>query len=452
MSSFLTSLAYADVSGDLGHFFNSLGYSSNVTNPSVYQGQQAGFYTGGSLFLRNQVKNVQAASLTLPGARAGCSGIDAWTGGFSFIKGAQVEKVLKNVSSSAASYAFMLGVQSMLPQEANIMKYLETLQNKINQTNINTCSTAAGLVGGLWPKTQAAEKQVCQTIGTSKGLFSDWASARQGCGAGGQQGQAFSRGEGDDQFKNMLLGKGNLVWSALMQNSLTSGDKQLAELMMNLSGTIIIDRKGDTPVPRYIPSQAGSQGLVKALLHGGSLTILGCDTFDEKGCLKPHSMTITINQSDALANHVQILLEDMVAKIQTDTALTKEEIGLLNATRLPIYKMLNVQAALHQGQAVDVTTYSDLIATEILYQYLDESLSLVAESAHQLNWPMGIMKSFMQGLDRARSEVKSQTKSAWQQVATTSQLISQTEISERTLAGYLSSNLSEQLNWAGGIH
>ncbi|MEO1944255.1 MAG: conjugal transfer protein TraH, partial [Candidatus Thioglobus sp.] len=52
-------IARADVSSNLDDFFGKLGYESNTSGPVAYQGQAAGYYDGGSLFLRNQVKDYQ---------------------------------------------------------------------------------------------------------------------------------------------------------------------------------------------------------------------------------------------------------------------------------------------------------------------------------------------------------------------------------------------------------
>ncbi len=80
--------------------------------------------------------------------------------------------------------------------------------------------------------------------------------------------------------------------------------------------------------------------------------------------------------------------------------MTSAEIGLLNATRLPLYKMLNVQAAFAGSQRVlDIQDYADVIATDILFQYLDESLSAVREASASLQYPESIMKPFMDSLD-----------------------------------------------------
>src|SRR5437763_578761 len=47
----------ATVDSDLQSFFKNLGEGSNITAPHAYQGQQAGYYTGGSAVARNSVRN-----------------------------------------------------------------------------------------------------------------------------------------------------------------------------------------------------------------------------------------------------------------------------------------------------------------------------------------------------------------------------------------------------------
>lgn len=58
--------AAADVNGDMNNFFNKLGFASNTSQPQVWQGQAAGYASGGSLYARTQVKTIQLVSMTLP--------------------------------------------------------------------------------------------------------------------------------------------------------------------------------------------------------------------------------------------------------------------------------------------------------------------------------------------------------------------------------------------------
>ncbi len=49
--------AAADVNGDMNNFFNKLGFASNTSQPQVWQGQAAGYASGGSLYARNAGEN-----------------------------------------------------------------------------------------------------------------------------------------------------------------------------------------------------------------------------------------------------------------------------------------------------------------------------------------------------------------------------------------------------------
>ncbi len=108
--------------------------------------------TGGSLFVRNRVRTVQLAHVTLPSFRSGCGGIDLFTGGFSFINSQNLVSSMKNILNNTAGYAFNLALESATPEIANAMKYMNTLANDVNRMNINSCEMSAGLVGSVWPK------------------------------------------------------------------------------------------------------------------------------------------------------------------------------------------------------------------------------------------------------------------------------------------------------------
>jgi conjugative transfer pilus assembly protein TraH len=451
-----TRLVFADINQDLTNYFNGLGFSSNVTSPHAYLGQEAGYYTGGSVFARNQVRDVQIATVDLPSYRAGCGGIDLFMGGFSFINDDQFIAMMKNILNNAKGYAFNLALESATPEIANTMKYINDVSNKINQTNINSCESAASLVGGVWPKTDVAQQQVCESIGTSTNIFSDWAAARQGCGVGGQRSQVLSNAKSDNRFKDLVLTQGNLAWKALHQQAFLQSDPALAELFMSLSGTVILrTASSNDDSPHHItvlPSLADNQKLLKALLYGGETTLYQCDDTAVDTCLNPRLSTVTIQPTHALQARTRVLLQSMVEKIYTDSPLTQEEIGLLESTSLPVYKMLNVQAAFTKGQSiVDVSEYADVIATDILFQYLHESVSLVNSSASTLQYPDALKQQFQQGIDKAIESVRATQRNAYSQMALSVQLIQQTQVTEQMLAGQLSTNLSNTVTWARGL-
>lgn len=446
--------AMAGVNSDLNSYFDDLGFQTNVTNPSAYNGQTAGYYSGGSVFTRDAVRDVQIAQIDLPSYRAGCGGIDMFTGGFSFVNSDQLVAVSKNIMNNAVGYAFNLTMETATPEIANTMKYIQDVANKVNQASMNSCETAAGLVGSVWPKTQQAQKDVCASIGTGQGIFDDWASARQGCGAGGEASSTMAGANG--AFKNLVLDNGNLAWKAIQQNSFLQNDTELAQLFLSLSGSVILRKNGTgddaTNTFTLLPSLADNDSLLKGLLHGGQVSLYKCDTTDSDGCLSPTVTSLTISDSSSLQGQVNALLNDMVSKIYTDEKLTSAEIGLLQSTRIPVYKMLNVQSAFYQDKSIlDVSEYSDVIATDILIQYLTESLNVVKVSGGTLQYPPEVMKQFEDGIDKARARVQAIQKTAYSQISMSNQLIQQTQTIEQMLAGQLSTQLGNTLSWAKGL-
>ncbi|MGK3373786.1 conjugal transfer protein TraH, partial [Citrobacter youngae] len=129
--------AQADVNGDLNGFFGSLGYSGNVSQAQAWQGQAAGYFSGGSVYLRNPVKNVQLISMQLPSLNAGCGGIDSYLGAFSMISGEEIQRFAKQIMSNALGYAFDLALQTMVPELKQAKDFLQKLASDVNSMNMS---------------------------------------------------------------------------------------------------------------------------------------------------------------------------------------------------------------------------------------------------------------------------------------------------------------------------
>ena len=120
------------------YWTGSLG-SANITGPTAYNGQSAGYYyTLGNLAVRTPQETSQIATIQMPSIRAGCGGIDVFSGGFSFINSEQLVATMKAVASNAVSYAFMLALKSLSPIIADQIESLQKLANDVNQRNMNS--------------------------------------------------------------------------------------------------------------------------------------------------------------------------------------------------------------------------------------------------------------------------------------------------------------------------
>jgi conjugative transfer pilus assembly protein TraH len=359
--------------------------------------------------------------------------------------------------NNAKGYGMLLALEEVTPQIGNINKFLTDLSNKVNGMNINSCESAESLVGGVWPRTRAAQQQVCQDIGSNTGIFDDWAKARQGCTSDNLDynfDSTMKAGASNPLYKNMVLDNGNIAWRALKANNLVSGDQQFAELLMSLSGSIIIQKSGSgksavTHISN-LDSLADNASLLKAILYGDKATIYKCDEPNE--CLNPGKQTIQISENAALKSQVEKILLSISQKIIDDKPLSNQEIGLLQSTRIPIYKILAVQAAYQKDPNIlNVENYSEIIAIDILFQYLQENLSLVRASSTALQYPSEIMDRFNTGINQAISNVRSQEKNAQVQVSNAIQLIEQTQVIEKMLSGQLSAEVGNSLMWARSL-
>ena len=431
------SRASAGINKDLNNFFNSLGYAGNITQSHAYQGQEAGYYSAGSMFLRNQVHNMQLIHLDTPSFSAGCAGIDAYLGGFSFINSDQLVAMSKKIMSNATGYMFDLALVTTVPELRDVKNYMQKLAQDTNSLNVNSCEAAQDLVGGLWPKTQASQQKVCKDIGTQSNAFADWAAARQGCGVGGGFNQQMNAAAADPAYQKQVIRDKNLVWNALKNNAFLSSDNKILELLMSLSGTIIFDVSGKAT---FVQSLAGNNSLIKAFLYGGAGSIWQCDNYSK--CLKVFKGSLVITKDKALVTQVSNILIQIIKAVQQDRAITNQQIGFINSTSIPILKFITILSALHMGsQTMAITQYSEVIAQDILAQYLLENLNLVEQSLKANDFNAEIADKLNNKVIQAQQQVSDMRTQAYQKLQDTMVLIKNMRLLEQKVAAQIGSAL-----------
>ncbi len=451
------SIAQAGVGQDLTTFFNKMGGSSNITRAGAYKSQQGGYYTGGNIFARNQVHSSNLATIQLPSCRAGCGGIDTHLGAFSHISSEKLLEALKAIGSNMASYAMLLAIETMSPQVKNTLTELNDLVQKINQSNMNSCELAATALGSVWPKSDVSQRHLCKVIGSDGkyGGFSDYAAARQGCGAGGRRDEIIQAGSKDPKFKGMLGTEFNLAWQAIQENAFLKADKTLSEFFMTVSGTIVSrkDKEGTYKLHTFT-SMADKDALLSALLHGGEVMVYQCERGEDGSflstdskCLNLSSETLSIKPEEGLIDKVKKTLLAIQEKIYTDTALTEAEIAFLNSTRLPFYKIINVSTAYKRGGSpVDIMDYAELGAVDILFQYLTEIIDVIHESADHIRLTQvddTQISEFQKSLSKARSRIIHRRMGTFKQMEQVISIVRKTELLEKTLMSQVASLSTE---------
>lgn len=390
----------ADVNSDMNSFFNKLGFDSNTSQPQVWQGQAAGYASGGSLYARTQVKTIQLVSMTLPDLNAGCGGIDAYLGSFSYINSEQLQRFAKQIMSNAAGYFFDLALQTTVPEIKTAKDFLQKMSSDINSMNLSSCQAAQGIVGGLFPRTQVSQQKVCQDISGESNLFADWAASRQGCTVGGSMGNVLDKAS--DKDKERITKNINIVWNALGKSRMFDGNKELKEFIMTLVGTMIFDENSNiTP----LPARTTDRDLIRAMMEGGTAKIYHCNDSDK--CLKVVAdATVTISEKNALKNQIKDILSSIQNKAAIDKALTEKEKGFISSTTIPVFKYLVDPQMLGISNSL-VYQLTDYIGYDILLQYIQEMVQQARAMMATGNYDQAVIDSINNNLNEATRQIAS---------------------------------------------
>lgn len=380
--------AQANVQTSMQSWFNDIGAYGNVTGPSAYQGQTMNLYTGGSLYMRTPVKNYQLATISPPGFKAGCGGIDLFAGSFSFINKEQLTALLRNIANNAIGYAFMMAVKSISPDLADLMQYLQDQISKINNLNINSCQAAEGMVAAigstLTDKTQEKEGKVA---GASLNLFSDvfesWDAWKDRAKAKQTRDAAISA----DARNKETFDPGNVVWRALLR--VNGVDNDTRQLMMSMTGTIIIVPPGENESGTSTDQKAnwlykpGAKITFRQFVGDGSsatasLSGLICDEYAE--CKNP-SYTENGITAGSFAKYVRDKIVAMKSKVETRNAGGQGtmDVALISASSLPVWKMLSLAANMPGGDFV-VENHTQLVAVDVAHSYFTNLAKTLREA------------------------------------------------------------------------
>ncbi|HEY9091525.1 conjugal transfer protein TraH [Parasphingorhabdus sp.] len=448
----------ANVGDSMDRFMDDMGGAANVTGPTAFEGQSAGYYSLGNVWTRFPQKTANIANLQLPSAKAGCGGIDIFAGSFSFINASEIVAMLKAVANNAVGFAFSLAIDTVCPECSKIMQEFSQKAQLMNNLNINSCEMAQGLVGGIWPKGDLADKAICESIGNSQGIFTDYAAAKHGCGTKGQR-ASTNEGAGADYADVHPALARNYTWYILKKSAFFNPggtfDRELAEYAMTLIGTIIyIPPKDNTP-GKFVPFAGdASSTLVTALLDGTSgqtIKVFDCDEVDQ--CLEPTFRNMSLATSKAIRPRVAALITSMVEAIRTDTAIGNAEKELLQVASVPLYKILTVQAAYGRGMPTDDReTLAEIASVDLLFAVLER---IVGEAGRSMSSFIGADEAKLAMWQGQMSEVRralaNRQSNSQAKVSAIMQIIEKTAMIENMLSASMSPSMAAALDWSRAV-
>nr|WP_245638504.1 conjugal transfer protein TraH [Croceicoccus bisphenolivorans] len=439
-------------------FLGDLGGASNVTGPTAFEGQSAGYYSLGNVWTRFPQKTTNIGNLQLPRARAGCGGIDIFAGSFSFINASEIVALLKAVANNSIGFAFSLAIDTVCPECSKIMQEFSQKAQLMNNLNISSCEMAQGLVGGVWPKGDLADKAICEAIGNSEGVFTDYAAAKHGCGTKGERASTTAAGAGKYDDVNPGVPR-NYTWTILKKSAFFnpggSFDRELAEYAMTLIGTVIyIPPKDDEP-GKFVPFAGdASSTLVTALLDGtaaGDVRVFDCDEPDQ--CLNPTFKTLNLPASKALRPRVAALITGMVDAIRDDSAITDAQKELLQVSSVPLYKILTVQAAYGRGMPTDDReTLAEIASVDLLFAILER---ITGEAGRSMTSFIGAdeakLAMWQRQVNDVRTALADRQANTHLRVNAIMQIIEKTAFIENVLAASMSPGMAASLDWSRGV-
>lgn len=443
----------ADVSTSMSNFFDDSRVMGNATGPTAYQGQKMGYYTAGNLSLRMPQETTQLATVQLPSMRAGCGGIDIFSGGFSFINADQLVANLKAIASNAGGYVFLLALKMLSPTIANQLETLQDWTQKMNAMNINSCEAAQSLVDSAWTKIDANSKYLCQALSNEDGTYSDPIAARHGCSSN----TAKNLANQDPTSKNVIPVNTNLAWEAVKRQPMFSNNTQLAELMMTLSGSVIYScptgSDNDGCKVTVLPAAVWDDGTINVLLDGGPMKVHQCD--ENSKCLAPtqYARSVTIASTSAFKWQVQTMMLGITTAIQNKTGLTTEQQQFLGMVSLPVHKMLAVNVAYNRQMAGQASAqYTEVIALDLTYTWITRMMTELEQGAANLqNVETSQLEAWRNSLAQARMVILQRQGQLQTRTSAIQLMVSNTQAMEQVLTSRVAGRVGNAVAFSSSM-
>ena len=324
--------ANAALQDELDGMFDSL---INVTSPTAHMGQRRGVIGGGNLYARSRIMTPNIISFAPPSVSAGCGGIDFFGGSFSYINADQFVQLMRAIAANAAGHLFMTALDQMSPTLGSSLRNLQDKIQKMNQALGNSCQLAKGLLADTTAAIQGKEladsSLIAQTTGAVSGVF----DAMKSISVSGKSPQATATETTDGQAEVRKTIQGNVLWRALVKSGVQSwfgsGDDDMLNAIMSLTGTVIVDPLVDgeeAQASRNIPPPG--IGLRDLVFGSTGVPLYDCAGEGENECLSPTTSTTTLEGLKPKFDELILGSGGLLDKFRTGVdAPTPEEIAFM---------------------------------------------------------------------------------------------------------------------------
>jgi conjugative transfer pilus assembly protein TraH len=444
-----------DLQAEVDSMFNNLGTIGNYTAPGAFRGQTYNTYTGGSIFLRSPNKVYQLATIQFPYVKAGCGGIDVFGGSFSHLAATEFKDMLKSITAALPGVAFQLALSAVTPLLGQKAEWAKSLETFITNARINSCETASALVRGAANQLGFDSFSSCIRIAIELGQAPDEDGARRLCRSSQDATLAAGAASGNADARAMVPFTGNLTWQALkLVNSIDDNERQL---IMSMVGTTVYYPTSQNRDPDVIGPTLTS---ITQLLYGNAdagngnvtITLLNCSDFTD---------CTTVNQNTAyvltpFTTKAEQIMTSISDKIATRSAApSPAEIGFVNITSEPVYRMLSIGNAIKGSGLAEtlIIKYRDVVAIDYAYNFLETSLKLGLDAlAKDFKLDTHQMETAKELRDRVRSYLTSlalEKQSHYAKVQAFNSVASHLEQLERQLRSSMPQHVIDMLGQNG---
>jgi conjugative transfer pilus assembly protein TraH len=381
-------------SGDMGSFMDNAITQLQGLSPTTYQGQQRGYYMGGSASIRIPQETIQPFSFTPPKISAGCGGIDIAMGGFSYLNFDALIQKLQKILQAAPAMAFDLALGVLCESCKNIMHSLEHFADLINSMNLDSCKATKAVLGYA-----ATQLQQVSSYNLAMGNFDsyfrassdansnfvtdyqNWINAYSGVydcntltGSAQHQcngAQAKISGFKVPMWQQVFNGTDEYTWLIPVFRAYY-GDIFQQDGAQNSDGTdqanMVIGVGGC--------AQKATSNIVDALITG-QVTVKTALTDGDSSCSVQTYSSYAIQT--IVTNHLQNILNAI--KAGSTSSLTPDDINFINSTTLPVYKLISL-GALFEKVTGDSTGYwtSNFVTSVAVPLSYDVALSLLKDT------------------------------------------------------------------------
>lgn len=368
------------------------GTLSNNSRAALIKDQLGGHLVGGSMIVKTPgIDDISLGHFTPPTCKLGglpCNAhFDLRMGAFSYISSKEMMESMKQMAQNASVYGGIMLVKTMCPQCENLMTWMEGVGRNVSDIlNVNCERMMAPITGTMDKLAKSAEAKRQADLYLS-GNSKDSAEIVQRA----KKDSDTDPAENNPELKTQLGENFNLVWKALSKTASQTGTTELKELLMSISGTIVIQKN----LPPKVYSSLAEQELIEQYMGvsskgTGQITLYACD--ETKYCLNPSKQQKTFASSDTLHSKLSKLLEAITIKIQQDKenpGLTEEEMDLIDLSSLPLISKIEMDLAIYKSsQNISVKSHDFIthLCYDVVTSHLAKLLKKTSDAVEELSY------------------------------------------------------------------